>query len=188
MFRVNWSADGGSTAIISFHGVAESSQWPAYARTYTEILKRPRLGRLLIVFDCSELASDLNSLLDFILAKKDLTASLKPYSCRVLQAVIIVTPTPEITKAAKALMACCGQTAPCFFFDSMRDAAPTIQYLQTLVRHKPGTAFSKALCCVPAAVAATHPSAYRVKKWTPIMKFIGLLAALRHVSSQPKPV
>jgi hypothetical protein len=160
MFSIDTTLPG--LAVVTFRGAPSEAAWPGYAVAYARLLRDAALKgpRLVVVFDLRELTWDLGAVSQFAVKKTALTAALKPWTLRAMQAAVVLTASPALASVVTTIVKATGQSAPFFCVGSVAGVA---RLARTLV---PLALGSLAQYAPPARDGEGEPDAAQVLPWT----------------------
>ena len=96
-------------SLVTFVGAFSEEDWYTYERQYRDLYVKH--ARAVIVFDLRKLEIQVGPIIKFINKKKDLLASLKPRTCRMLFAAVVVTEYEFVSEIVFNIVKASGQAS-----------------------------------------------------------------------------
>ena len=96
-------------SVVTFTGSFDIRDWHAYEREFRDLYVKHT--RAVIVFDLRRVSLNISPIVDFISHKKDLLASLKPRTCKMLFAAVVLTEYELISELVLNIAKASGQAS-----------------------------------------------------------------------------
>ena len=122
-------------SVLKFQGGFRQEWWPDYERAYRELYEKHT--RATIVFDLRDVSLEtMSTILPFIMLKKALMMSLKPRTCRMLLAAVILTKHDLVRDLVLQIVKLSGQASLFYAFSDVGEAVTTVARLVAVMNNR----------------------------------------------------
>ena len=122
-------------SVITFTGVFNASEWPMYERAYRDLYIKH--SRAVLVFDLRQLSVQVGPVIQFITFKKELLASLKARTCRMLFAAIVLTEYDFVSEIVLSIVKASGQASLFYACSHLDQAVEIAGRLVSIINRRP---------------------------------------------------
>ena len=98
-----------NVSVVTFTGSFDIRDWHAYERAFRDLYVKH--SRAVIVFDLRRVTLEISPILSFITRKKDLLAALKPKTCKMLFAAVVLTEYELVSEIVLNIAKASGQAS-----------------------------------------------------------------------------
>ena len=119
-------------SVVTFTDCFDIREWHAYERAYRDLYVKH--ARAVFVYDLRRASVDIASIVDFITRKKDLLASLKPKTCRMLFAGVVLTEYEFVSDIVLNIAKASGQASLFYSCSRLDDAVTVVGRLVSILK------------------------------------------------------
>ena len=121
-------------SVVTFTGCFDIRDWHSYERSFRDLYVKH--SRAVVVFDLRQVSLQIAPIIDFITHKKDLLAELKPRTCKMLFAAVVLTEYELVSNIVLNIAKASGQASLFYACSSLDEVVGVVGRLVAILDNR----------------------------------------------------